>query len=390
MSWIDEARAYIGFSEEDEVHLRAFHAVAEDRYDEVVAHFYEVIDRFPEARAVITGGAAQRARLAGTLRAWLASGLGGVHDRAWYEARVRIGARHVAIGLASRYMFTAIGVIRADLHRIVRQTAVLAAPTIDAIDRWLDLELAIMLQSYQESSEERLLERERTAQRERLGAMQRLSAGLAHEVRNPLNAAQLQLELLARRLRRGGAGPSLLEVTALVDGEIRRLSGLLQEFLDFARPVHLAAGDADLVAIARHVVEMVQAAAAERGVAVALVGDPAVVIACDSGKVHQILHNLVANAIDAAASRVEVAALAHDGGATIVVRDDGPGIPDAVLPRIYEPFYSTKERGTGMGLSITYSLVTLHGGTIHARNRGGAEFTVHLPATPPPPEVVRA
>jgi two-component system, NtrC family, sensor histidine kinase HydH len=389
--WIDEAKAYLGFSAADEQRLRRFHGRARHRFGAVIDRFYDVIERHAGARRTITEGPAQVARLKGTLAGWLDTGLAGDHDLAWYESRARIGRRHVEVGLASHYMFTATNLIRADLHGLVRDLAVDdEVETVEAIDRWLDLELSIMVHSYQEDSEQRLLDRERHAQTEKLGAMQRLSAGLAHEVRNPLNAAQLQLQLLARRLRRSGAEDGLLEVTALVDAEIQRLSALLQEFLDFARPVQLVATDTDLVDVAQQVLELFAPAAKQRAVEIELTGDPAVVVACDPGKIHQVLHNLIGNAVDAASGHIEVELRACATGARVRVRDDGPGIPEWALPQIYEPFFSTKQHGTGMGLSITYSLVALHGGTIQARNREGAEFTVVLPARPPAVEAVRA
>lgn len=383
MDWVDEARSYVGFSSEDEARLRDFHARMHPRFAAVIDHFYDTITRHPRALAVITEGANQIARLKCTLREWLTSGLTGDHDHAWFASRARIGRRHVEVGLADHYMFTAMNLIRADLrHLAVEAYGVDATPVCDSLDRWLDLELAIMVHTYQEDSERRLIDRERDVQADRLAAVQRLSAGLAHEVRNPLNAAQLQLQLLARRLRRSGAEDSLLEVTGLVDGEIRRLSQLLQEFLDFARPAQVAAVAADVCAIARQVIDLNTAAAALRGISVILGGDPEVVIGCDPGKVHQILHNVIVNAIEAAQSSVDVEIRATQTGAWIRIHDDGAGIPDAALARLYEPFFSTKEGGTGMGLSITYSLVALHAGEIQARNIEGAEFVITLPHQP--------
>lgn len=383
--WITEAFEYVGFTAADEASMRDFHAVAQAHYPGIVDHFYEVIDRHAGARQVLTGGDAQIARLKLTLIEWMASGLGGSHDRRWSEARTRIGQRHVAIGLPARYMFTAINLIRSDLSRVV---AIVVEPParlaiIEAIGRWLDLELAIMQHSYQEASEEHLVQRAHQAQQENLAAMRRLSAGLAHEVRNPLNAAHLQLELLARRLRRAGADDGLLGTAMLVDTEIIRLSDLLQEFLDFARPVELMAAPVDLVAIARQVVEVAGALAASRSVAVRLTGDLEVHVIGDAGKLHQILRNLVVNAIEAASDAV-VVELHRDGARAILrVRDNGPGVPDQIAARIFDPFFSTKEGGTGMGLSIAHSLVTLHGGTITVAGVDGAELTVTLPDRAP-------
>src|SRR4029079_15215315 len=103
--------------------------------------------------------------------------------------------------------------------------------TIGAIDKLLDLELALMLRHYQLASEARLIERERRLQTDKLAAMQTLSAGLAHEVRNPLNAARLQLELLDRRLRRISDDDRVFNTVEQIGHEIERLSRLLNEFL---------------------------------------------------------------------------------------------------------------------------------------------------------------
>lgn len=383
MDWIDEARSYVGFSSEDEGRLRDFHARMHPRFAAVIDHFYETITRHPGAMSVITGGTRQIARLKCTLAEWLESGLTGPHDESWFSSRARIGQRHVEVGLADYYMFTAMNLIRADLKQLAFQAYGDDAQAVcHSLDRWLDLELAIMVHTYQEDSERRLIDRERDVQADRLAAVQRLSAGLAHEVRNPLNAAQLQLQLLARRLRRSGAEDSLLEVTGLVDGEIRRLSQLLQEFLDFARPAQVAAVEADICAIARQVIDLNTAAAALRGVTVILGGDDEVVIGCDPGKVHQILHNVIVNAIEAATSSVDVEVRKAADAACIRVHDDGPGVSEVALARLYEPFFSTKEGGTGMGLSITYSLVALHAGEIQVRNVEGAEFVIRLPSQP--------
>jgi signal transduction histidine kinase len=101
----------------------------------------------------------------------------------------------------------------------------------------------------------------------------------------------------------------------------------------------------------------------------------------DAPKIHQVMQNLVRNAIEASprGGKVDVIVEAIDGGVALRVRDQGAGIPADVLARIYEPFFSTKEGGTGMGMAIVHSLVTLHGGEIHVSSDGGTEFAVHLP-----------
>jgi signal transduction histidine kinase len=239
------------------------------------------------------------------------------------------------------------------------------------------------MRHYQIVSEERLVERERSAQADRLVAMQTLTAGLAHEVRNPLNAARLQLELLERRLRRATEDDRLLDTTELIAHEIGRLSQLLDEFLAFARPPQLATDAHDLLAIVCDVVDLERIEATARGVTLTMAGDTTPVLAqVDSGKVHQVVLNLVRNAIEAAGrdGKVEIVVASTEGGAQLRVCDTGPGIPEDVRARIYEPFFSTKPEGTGMGLAIVHNLVSAHGGSIEvASGDTGTTFTVTLP-----------
>ena len=204
-------------------------------------------------------------------------------------------------------------------------------------------------------------------------------------MRNPLNAAKLQLELLERRLRRGGIEPRLIETTQHAHDEIERLTQLLNEFLAFARPPQLGAADHDLVGIARQVLEAERPLAEAAGVDLRLEpASPTVVAELDPGKLHQILQNLVRNGIEAVVGRaapvVAVALATGPGGdAVVAVRDNGVGIADEVVPHIYEPFYSTKEGGTGMGMAIVHSLVTAHGGEIDvASGPRGTTFTLTL------------
>ncbi len=384
MLYLQELKRYIGFGAEDAARLRQLHDEVEGELGAVTDHFYAVLMQHEGARAVITDGAAQVARLKRTLTDWVASGLTGPHDESYYERRSRIGRRHVAIGLPQQYMFTAMNVMRRDLHHLVgtHTPAGDRIATHDAVDCLLDMELAIMLRHYQLEAEERLVRRERRSQDEKLIAVRTLSAGLAHEVRNPLNAAKLQLELLERRLRRSDGDQRLLDAAALVHQEIGRLSKLLDEFLSFARPADLASTPTNMIELVQHVAELERPGAEVRKVALVVhAPDQAVEAMVDGAKIHQVVQNLVRNAIEASpgGSQVDLSVAAFDSGVAIRVRDQGPGIPANVLARIYEPFFSTKEGGTGMGMAIVHSLVMLHGGDIHVRSNGGTEFEVRLP-----------
>ena len=338
----------------------------------------------PGASAVLQNDA-QMERLRCTLVEWMASGLLGPYDEAFYEKRSRSGRRHVQIGLQQHYMFTAMNVIRtAYIDKITELYAMAeACHVVRAVNKLLDVELAIMMRFYQIDSEDKLVQRERRMQSDRLVAMQTLSSGLAHEVRNPLNAAALQLELLERRLRRVIEDSKLLEPIELANHELQRLTALLNDFLTFARPPELHLSEQDVVEIVRHVIELERPLAERRHVTLAMQDHQPVIANVDAGKLHQILQNLVRNGLEAALEGGHVDVEVENGAPDafhILVHDDGPGIPDEVLPRIFEPFFSTKESGTGMGMAIVHSLVAMHGGKIEiGTSTEGTTLDVELP-----------
>lgn len=223
---------------------------------------------------------------------------------------------------------------------------------------------------------------------EKLAAVGTLSAGLAHEIRNPLNAAGLQLRLLNRRLLTMGAEERLLEPVDLVQAELGRLSRLVGEFLQFARPPGLVRSRVDVAELARAVVDMEAPAALEKGSRiVARLPEGAVEVEGDAEKLHQVMLNLIRNAVEATAKggKVEVGVEPGEDGLRISVTDDGEGIPEQELARIFEPFFSTKPGGTGLGMSIVHSLVTLHGGdvVVDSKEGEGTRVGIDLPDVPP-------
>jgi len=213
-------------------------------------------------------------------------------------------------------------------------------------------------------------------------SMRTLCAGLAHGVRNPLNSATLQLELAARRARRNGDS-RLVEPIALATFELERLTMLLDELLAFARPTPLDVRPHDLAEIVHAVVDSHRSFAEQQGVALVVEGgDAPLLVAIDATKVRQLLAHLVNNAIEGAprGGRCTISVDAAADRAHLVVADDGPGIAMDALPRIYEPFFSTKDDGTGMGLSIVYSLVALQHGAIDVSTSArGTTFDVAIP-----------
>lgn len=220
---------------------------------------------------------------------------------------------------------------------------------------------------------------------EKLAAVGTLAAGLSHEIRNPLNAASLQLTLLERRVRRLAPehASHLLEPLDLVQHEIRRLSQIVADFLQFARPREFTPVRVDLVAVVEAVLALLKAQADEASIRLDrdLVGRP--LIDGDSGLLQQALLNLVLNAIQATprGGSVRISLSEIEDRVLLTVEDSGQGIPEALRGRIFEPFFTTKETGSGLGLPLVHSIVLQHAGVISIADSklGGAALTLTLP-----------
>jgi signal transduction histidine kinase len=225
----------------------------------------------------------------------------------------------------------------------------------------------------------------RTMRAERLAAVGTMAAGLAHEVRNPLNSAALQLSVLERRLEKSGAGESTLPIAGIIRGEIERLDRLVREFLTFAQPRPLAPAPVAVGALLDGVAALIRPEAEAAGITVVV--EPAAAgarlfVAGEAERLRQVLLNLTRNAIEAmhgAHGRLALAARSRGQTVEIDVSDTGPGFSND-LP-VFDAFFTTKPHGTGLGLARVHRIVTDHGGTIRVRSTSGDTcFTVTLPA----------
>lgn len=236
-------------------------------------------------------------------------------------------------------------------------------------------------------TEERQMQR-RAAQAERLAAVGTLAAGLAHEVRNPLNSASLQLQVLERRLGRGETGPEALKsAIEVVQNEIRRLDRLVNEFLAFARPAPLDLHAFSLNDLVTSVLHLVKPECDPIGILVRTELDPELgSITADEERIRQVLLNVVRNGMEAMETGGTLTLRTHRadprGFVRLEVEDTGPGFPEDAP--IFDAFYTTKENGTGLGLSIVHSIISDHGGSIHVDSRKGRTcVAISLPQLAP-------
>ena len=231
---------------------------------------------------------------------------------------------------------------------------------------------------------------------ERLAALGQLSAGLAHEIRNPLGVIKGSAEMLTQKLQ--ASDELSRELAGYISIEVNRLSALVTEFLDFARPLHAEQHPADLTALLDRVLQIVAgrfAGKLETGNAVRVErrypsGLPLVPL--DESLCEQAFLNLVQNAYEAMQNedeerggtlRIEVHLATQNDREGVEVRlaDTGPGVPEELREEIFNPFVTTKKTGVGLGLSIVSKIVDGHHGSIHVENAptGGAVFTLFFP-----------
>jgi signal transduction histidine kinase len=295
----------------------------------------------------------------------------------------------ISYGIA-RTITRPLDAITATMHEITA-TGDLTRKIAWPAQRWNDEDARVLARTFDTLTESVARFQAQAAERERLSALGRLSTVIAHEIRNPLMIIRGALRPLQRD---EFSTADVRDATADIDGEVTRLNRLVNEVLDFARPVRFDLAPADINHLCE---ESAVAAQADRaGPPVRLVLDPSQPqLVTDAERLRSVLVNILVNARHAVESRESAPRAASDaappvelstvatrgGGCTIVVRDRGEGIAAEDLPRVFEPYFTTKRTGTGLGLAISRNIIEGLGGTIAASSEvgTGTEIRIVLP-----------
>ena len=401
----EELRRYVDWQPVDEQRVAILRPLVQPVVGEIIDDFYDQVARHPGASRVITGGEAQIQRLKLTLRDWLNDLLTGPYDMAFVARRFRVGYRHVEIGLEQFYANVALSRIR---MKIIERVATVWEGELSARDaamqslnRLFDLDLAIIEYAYQTEFAAR------EQRQERLVTLGKLAAGIAHELRNPLNAIRTSAYYLINAT--SPTPEKTHEHLQRIDRQVGLSDNVITALSRFARLPKPTLAPVELC----HLVEQtLESNPLPESIELELNCPPDIpAISCDGDQLMIVLGNLIRNACDAmpdggrltiagdllqgrgggqprhSVSSSDGSTPAHAAGSdepparfALSVTDTGIGISPDVLRRIMEPLFSTKVRGLGLGLALAQAIMERHGGelTVNSLPGHGTTFTMIL------------
>lgn len=231
---------------------------------------------------------------------------------------------------------------------------------------------------------DRTLMEERMRRMERFLSLATLASGLHHEIKNPLTALSIHVQLLEETLLNGQSLESAGELVGILKTEVYRLNGVLETFKSFANLQRLTIQPTDVLAVVNDVIRLIKPQAAEHKVEITLVVPSTQIppVPLDPEKFEQALLNLVINGLEAMpeGGELTIRASAANGEVRVSVEDGGPGMPLDVQQNLFQPYFSTKATGTGIGLALSEKLISQHGGRIdYSTGPVGSIFHIIVP-----------
>lgn len=369
-----DLQEYVDWTEEDGGRVRSVAHLLKPHLGQLIDDFYAEIERHPEASKVITGGSAQVERLKRTLRGWLEDLLAASCDQDYVLRRWKVGWRHVDIGLAQVYTNAAMSRLRTGLVRVLSDTLGKETQELSLIaqslNKLIDLDLAIIEHAYQA---EFLARQERA---KRLATIGELAGGVAHELRNPLGIIHNAAYFL--RISQQELSDDAKDAFDEMERGLATSNRLVGELLDYVREPKREETDFPLTAAIDEGLTGIDIPAAVQVLHSTVQNDA--VCRADKGQIAQIIDNLIRNAIDAMPSGGELTldASCDENSVILQVTDSGEGIAARDLDKVFEPLYSRKTKGIGLGLAVSRRYAELNYGSLEVESEPGRGSTFRL------------
>lgn len=372
-----DLQKYVGWTDDDIARILVAAPLVSPHFSDLVDDFYREIEQHDATRLVIGGDQVLVARLKKSLEAWLAELFGGVYDVEYLRRRWRVGLRHVEIGLDQVYTNAALSRLRFSLIRVLtcawKGSPEELSETFVSLMRLLDLDLAIIEDAYQAA----FIERQQ--RNDRLAAIGQMGGGVAHELRNPLNVIKTSVYFL---LNARNANPEKIrEHLERIERQVGLADKVITALNEFAR---LPAPNVVAIPPPRLLKDVLDTLHVPENVTVASQNpDGLSPLAGDAGQLLVVFSNLIRNALEAMpeGGTLTLSASEAEGMITLEVADTGHGIGPDNLSKVFEPLFSTKTRGIGLGLAIVRTIVKNHRGSISVASQlgKGTQFVVKLP-----------
>ena len=380
---------FLDLTPEDLERLHSIHETAQQYAQDIIDKLYDHILSFEETRKFFTNPAVLE-RVKELQKRYFIQLTEGKTDADYFENRLRVGDAHQRIellpqwylGLYSKY----VGLIVDQIRKSEGDEK--AMETLPSLMKMIFLDIGLAFDAYiqggfiEKLRQERHVSaelREELARKERLAILGQLAGGVGHELRNPLAVLQTSMYFMKMTLEQRGDA-KIQKHLGIMEQELNNANEIITNLLDFSRvrqPERVRVPVAEIVRSALERYDFGDIEVEQRINEIDVIADP--------GQIRQVLTNLVTNAIQAMpeGGRLSIRTGSHNGDAWIDVEDTGSGMDPATLERIFQPLFTTKAKGIGLGLAVSESLVRANGGKITVKSElgKGSTFTVHLAAS---------
>ncbi len=380
-------KVYLGFTSADVANLHSLADPLKPLLPVVVKEFAEAVQCHSDAMRRFSGGVQQFKIHQEMLLRWLISLFEGEYDSNHFANSVQVGHAHVEVSLPQHFMVTTMNILRRELETQIRKLNLPDTEAkVDSLSKLLAIELGAMLEAYKKLYSARIRHREREAMEERvtkaehLAHLGQLAASLAHAIKNPLAGISGAIQVIRGTMSEESPHRRVIdEMLAQID----RLDATVKDLLVYSRPRAPARISIDLNELILRVLNILREEPSLRLIKVKHRRENDLPrIHADERHLEQVIMNLLLNAADASSAGDQVTiTTSYDGCIRMKIADNGLGMTPEVLNRAFEPFHTTKTKGTGLGLPICKQIVDAHNGriSIQSRRHVGTTVVVEIP-----------